>query len=109
MRIEYDHVDLYEDDRVAKVEILGTPFRIVGVNDDQSYQVLAFTGDDYFLFTRVRFTGFDAHPDDEGIIHKRVSKEDWDSWGKDLPRGIGNESTNQSTGGRELPGDNCTE
>ena len=92
MRIDIERFGPYECDCVAQVEILGSPFRIVSVNDDQSYQVLAFTGDDYILFTRVRFTGFEAQADDEGVIYKMMSKEDWDSWGKDLPREVRNEN-----------------
>ena len=72
----YDPVEVYLD---------GAEYKIVAANEDGTYQVLVFDGQKYTLFVRVRVTGIEAYGDDEGVIYKMMSKETWDSWGKDLP------------------------
>ena len=67
------------------VELNMAEYRIVAANKDGTYQILVFDGQKYTLFVRVLVTDIKAYGDDEGVIYKTMSKEAWDSWGKDLP------------------------
>lgn len=68
-----------------EVDLNMAEYKIVAANKDGTYQILVFDGQKYTLFVRVRVTGIEAYGDDEGVIYKAMSKETWDSWGKDLP------------------------
>lgn len=67
------------------VDLDGAECKIVAANRDGTYQILVYDGYKYVLFVRARVTGIEAYGDDEGVIYKAVSKETWDSWGRDLP------------------------
>ena len=67
------------------VELGWADYKIVAANQDGTYQMLVFDGYKYTLFVRGRVTDIEAYGDDEGVIYKTMSKETWDSWGKDFP------------------------
>lgn len=70
----------------VKVELVNmAECRIVAANRDGTYKILVYDGQKYALFARACVTAFDAYCDSEGEIYRSVSKETWDSWGRDLP------------------------